>query len=190
MIVFVEGDVASGKSTCLELLSEQYHVFTEPVEMWSQHLFGVYGPDFADWALPMQMLALTTRQELLLRAKDAGDVVVVERSTRSDGLFAQDLTGSDLEAYNVVRRRYDKLLAGLDAVHVYLRADPEVCMERIAVRGRPQEKGMGLQRARTMHERHELEFADAFIVDANRDKHAVLKDVAAFIEEESAKRAC
>ena len=185
MIVFLESLVGAGKTTCAELLRREYNVFVEPVEMWDSHLHGVYGPDAAAWALPMQMLALTTRHELLLRAKDLADrtgkPVIVERSPRSDSIFAQDLSGDDMAAYKTVRSRYDALMAGLDARHIYLRADPEVCMSRVAVRGRPQERTMTLERSREMHRRHELEFSGDVTIDANRDKSAVFADVLAAI---------
>lgn len=181
MIVFLEACPGAGKTSCAEFLRKEYAVFVEPVEMWSNHLHGVYGPDSARWALPMQMLALTTRHELLLRAVDmaerTGKPVVVERSPRSDSIFAQDLKGADMDAYLTVRARYDELMAGLDARYVYMRADPEICMGRIAVRGRPQERSMPLERAREMHRRHEIEFKDDVTVDANREKQSVFSDV-------------
>jgi deoxyguanosine kinase len=185
MIVFLEAGIGAGKSSCCEYLRREYNVFVEPVEIWESHLHGVYGPDAAAWALPMQMLALTTRHELLLRAKNLADrtgkPVVVERSPRSDSIFAQDLSGDDMAAYKTVRARYDALMDGLDARHIYLRADPEVCMSRVAVRGRPQERTMTLERSREMHRRHELEFAGDITIDANREKSAVFADVLATI---------
>jgi deoxyadenosine/deoxycytidine kinase len=181
MIVFLEACPGSGKTSCAEFLRKEYAVFVEPVEMWSNHLHGVYGPNSADWALPMQMLALTTRHELLLRAVDlaerTGKPVVVERSPRSDSIFAQDLEGTDMGAYLTVRARYDELMAGLDKRYIYMRADPEICMGRIAVRGRPQERSMTLERAKEMHRRHDLEFEDDVTVDANREKQEVFNDV-------------
>ena len=186
MIVFLEAAVAAGKTSCAESLRRDYGVFVEPVEMWSNHLHGMYGPDSRDWALPMQMLALTTRHELLLRAVEhaerTGQPVVVERSPRSDSIFAQDLVGADMAAYRVVRARYDELMAGLDARYIYLRADPEICMGRVAVRGRLQERSMTLDRAVEMHRRHELEFANDVVVDANRTKRDVFNDVLALIQ--------
>ena len=181
MIVFLEASPGAGKSSCAEFLRRDYGVFVEPVEIWSNHLHGIYGPDSARWALPMQMLALTTRHELLLRAVDlaerTGKPVIVERSPRSDSIFAQDLKGADMDAYLTVRKRYDELMAGLDAKYIYMRADPEICMGRIAVRGRPQERSMTLERAREMHRRHEIEFKDDVTVDANRARRDVFNDV-------------
>lgn len=181
MIVFLEANIGSGKTCLAEFLRRDYNVFVEPVDMWSNHLHGVYGPDSSRWALPMQMLALTTRHELLLRAVDLADrtgkPVIVERSPRSDSIFAQDLKGDDMEAYLIVRKRYDELMAGLDARYIYMRADPEICMGRIAVRGRPQERSMTLERAKEMHRRHEIEFKDDVTVDANREKQDVFNDV-------------
>lgn len=181
MIVFLEASIGVGKSSNCEFLRKNYHVFVEPVDMWSNHLHGIYGPNSSDWVLPMQMLALTTRHELLFRAielsEKTGKIVVVERSPRSDAIFAQDLKGEDMEAYLTLCNKYKKLTEGLEAKYIYLRADPEVCMSRIAVRGRPQERTMTLERAQEMHRRHELEFANDITVDANRDKPDVFNDV-------------
>lgn len=181
MIVFLEANVACGKSSCAEFLRKHYPVFVEPVDMWSNHLHGIYGPNSAAWVLPMQMLALTTRHELLFRAielsEKTGKIVVVERSPRSDAIFAQDLKDDDMKAYNIVCEKYKALVSGLDVRHIYLRADPEICMGRVAVRGRPQERTMTLDRSKEMHRRHELEFANDITVDANRDKPDVFNDV-------------
>jgi len=184
MIVFLEANIGSGKSTCCEFLAAEFEVFMEPVDMWGAHLHGMYGPESARWALPMQMLALTTRHELLLRARDAaalsGRPVVVERSPRSDSIFAQDLTGDDMAAYRTVRSRYDELLADLDVRHVYLRASPETSMDRVKARGRPQERSMTLERSREMHRRHELEFGGdptVVTIDADRTRDPVFTDV-------------
>jgi deoxyadenosine/deoxycytidine kinase len=188
MIVFLEANIASGKSSACEFLRKYYPVFVEPVDMWSNHLHGIYGPDAADWGLPMQMLALTTRHELLLRAIDMADatrrIVVVERSPRSDAIFAQDLVGDDMKAYQVVRDRYTSIVAGLAprTKHIYMRADPEICMGRVAVRGRPQERTMTLERSQEIHRRHELEFASDITVDANRAKPDVFNDVLQLIK--------
>ena len=186
MIVFLEANVATGKSSCAEFLRKHYPVFVEPVDMWSNHLHGVYGPTAAAWALPMQMLALTTRYELLFRAielsEKTGKLVVVERSPRSDAIFAQDLEGDDLTAYTVLRGKYNSLVSGLDARHIYMRADPETCMGRVLVRGRPEERSMTLDRSTELHRRHELEFFKDVTVDANRDKPDVFHDVLAIIQ--------
>lgn len=186
MIVFLESPVAAGKSTAAQYLSNRYPVFLEPVDMWTNHLKGVYGAAASEWLLPMQMLALTTRHELLLRAAEisaSGATVVVERSPRSDAIFAQDLAGEDKAAYDVVRLRYEKLMGSLDVAHVYLRADPETCIERIALRGRPSERGITIERTREMHRRHDVEFANDITIDANRDADSVFKDVLRTVQE-------
>ena len=38
---------------------------------------------------------------------------------------------------------------------MYIQTPPEVCLERIAKRGRKEEAGISLQRLRVLHDRHE-----------------------------------
>ena len=184
VVLFVEGLVGVGKSVACAALSRRGRtVVTEPVDMWDQHLQGVYGPSPYEWALPMQLLALTTRHELLFRVLgDSGsEVVLVERSPRSDAIFAAQLTGEDAEVYRVAAARYKELLASYRGVRfesVYLRAVPEVCMGRVKKRARPAERTMTLASLQALFELHEAEFSSSEVLDASKTAEEVADDLA------------
>jgi len=187
VVLFVEGVVGVGKSVaCAALARRGVSVVTEPVYMWDQHLEGVYGPTPGAWALPMQLLALTTRNELLFRVLDnsAGDVVLVERSPRSDAIFAAQLNAEDAAVYSVAAARYKTLLSSFPDVRfesVYLRALPEVCMGRVKKRARPAERTMTLGSLQGLFELHDTEFADSVVIDASKTAEEVADDLAALV---------
>jgi deoxyadenosine/deoxycytidine kinase len=64
---------------------------------------------------------------------------------------------------------------------VYLRAKPEICLERIKSRNRPEEQSITLDYLNQLHERHEEWLASrsktpVLIVDANQTKEHVYTD--------------
>jgi len=186
MFVFVEANVGAGKSTCLAGLQRiGFETVQEPVDQWDKHLEGVYGPRASEWGLPMQLLALVTRMERLLRYADSATtgIVVVERSLDSDRLFALDLDERDRDIYEAVRTRYETLTQLHEsAVHIYLRASPETCLERAGVRSRSQEDALKVDRLRVLHDRHEACFSDrAIVLDASGSPDAVLQQVCAVL---------
>jgi deoxyadenosine/deoxycytidine kinase len=175
-LVFVEGNVGAGKSTVLgELQDRGFAVFGEPIEVWTEHLARVYHDDA--WGLPMHYLALTTHVETILQAarlaKTLETTVVVERSFQSVDVFARnDPNLARDDAYWGVHAMYRRLLAdelvGVQQHHVYLRASPKVCAERVRARGRPGEDGIDLAYLTTLHRFHDETFATGCTVDADR----------------------
>lgn len=191
-VVFVEGNIGVGKSSLMRALAARGavdEIVLEPVELWTEHLRGVYEHDSRrdgtnTWALPMQMLAECTRVESLLaavwatraraRSQNAeglkGPIVLVERSSASAALFGEiTLSGDERAAFDLVQARYLDILGdtpGLDnCVTVYLRASHETCVRRIHTRARDGEQSLNRDFVCAMHDGHERRFGAPGQVD-------------------------
>ena len=192
LVFFVEGNIASGKSTLVRLLGEampRSQVLLEPVDQW-QALHDGHGRNMLDYfysdmrrhAYAFQSFAFFSRVAQLERIDPAAAVVFVERSVFSDrNVFAQNChargTMSDIEwkLYNmwfdwVIQRSHAQLHS---ARTVYLRSDPDTCAARLRRRARAEEGDVPLEYLRALHERHE-----AWLMRCPADERPIVLDAA------------
>jgi len=141
--IVVEGPIGVGKTSLARYLGAELgaRVLLEVVEE-NPFLAGFYD-DPERYAFQAQVFFLLSRfRQHMALAQEA----LFQRDTVSDYLFEKDfifaalnLAGAEWELY---RQLYEQLRARVtppDLV-VYLRADPELLLERIAKRGRPFER--------------------------------------------------
>ena len=176
LLVSIDGNIGSGKSTTWTMLKEAYksrddvHFVEEPVDSWHHVKDGEGVPiltnfykDKKAYAFRFQMMAYISRLALLRRTvrEHAGRcrVIITERSVDTDrNIFAKmlydsgDIQEDECTIYNMWFYEFvrDLPVAGL----VYIRADPETCMERIAKRGREGET-IPLEYIQKCHDYHE-----------------------------------
>jgi deoxyguanosine kinase len=152
-----EGPIAAGKTTVARLLAKHMDakLVLEDVD-GNEFLPDFYAvPD--RWSLSMQLWFLTARhQQLSAVTAERDGNVVADYTYAKDGIFARTLLkGRDLRLYN-------RIAAGLRSLPqpdllVYLDADDEVLVDRIARRGRPYEKSITpayLDSVRSAYERY------------------------------------
>jgi deoxyadenosine/deoxycytidine kinase len=170
--VSIEGNIGAGKSRFLEMLEERYgsqvQILYEPVDQWKDceghnilKLFYENGPKTA---YMFQTYLLSTR---LGQQMDCIDdrVAIIERSGKSDVCFARMslesgfLTDVEYVAYMNLYRTMMRLMPETTKI-VYLRVSPNVCMERIHNRGRPEEAGISLEYLTRIHDLH-----DTWLID-------------------------
>jgi deoxyadenosine/deoxycytidine kinase len=158
LLVSLDGNIGSGKSTTWNLLKEAYkgrddvHFVEEPVDSW-RHVKDAEGvpiltnfyKDKQAYAFRFQMMAYISRLALLRQTvrENAGRcrVIVTERSVDTDrNIFAKMLYDSgDIahDEYAIYNMWFDEFVRDLPVTGlVYIRADPETCMQRIHKRGR------------------------------------------------------
>lgn len=206
--VVVDGNIGAGKSTLLANLcgAPGVRVVPEPIERWcspfSHRGESVPAPlellyrDPGRNSLAFQMHIITTRVQQMLRVRDecAGDgdgvVLVLERDPFDTELFVEDkyLTG-EFDAFH--HRAFTELAETLRGCFdmervggVYLRLNPEACVQRIRERGREAEAGLDADRLESLHRLHEVKYADAdrdarlLVVDARADAAEIARLVA------------
>lgn len=168
-VVFIEGNIGSGKSTLCAHLSREakrtrpalrVRTVEEPLGEWVAPRTGgksalqLFYQDPGRWAFTLQALIAHTRDHTL-RAEvrrataDGIDVLVFERSSLSDDIFlpmlreAGHLTGAEAELLGLMGSAQRDFCRGLNPWIVYLRESPATCLARVEGRARPGEAGGG-----------------------------------------------
>jgi deoxyadenosine/deoxycytidine kinase len=179
--IAVEGNIASGKSTLLELIRTEFAVFTvqEPVGKWQQvdgadgadgverasagNLLELFYSDPKRWAYTFQTYAFLSRlQAQTSAAPDNVDVIVMERSVMADyHIFAKNCykTGlfSEIE-WSLYRQWFAWLAQQFPPQFegtIYLRTSPDVCLHRLKKRARGEESTIPLEYLQQLHSRHD-----------------------------------
>ncbi|XP_044787928.1 thymidine kinase 2, mitochondrial isoform X4 [Bubalus bubalis] len=136
-VICVEGNIASGKTTCLEFFSNSadIEVLTEPVPKWRN----VRGHN-----------PLTLPVRLMERSIHSARYVFVENLYRSGKMPEVD--------YVVLSEWFDWIVRNIDVsidLIVYLRTTPETCYQRLKMRCREEEKVIPLEYLDAIHHLYE-----------------------------------
>jgi deoxyguanosine kinase len=161
--IAIEGGIGVGKTTLARLLQPVFDadVLLEEFEE-NPFLADFYG-DRARYAFQTQLFFLLSRyrqQHQVVPASLARRTLVSDYTFAKDRLFAHlNLGGDELEMYGRVHAILAENLAQPDLV-VFLRADTDVLLERIAIRDRPYERGMDRAYIDELRRAYERFFAD------------------------------
>jgi deoxyadenosine/deoxycytidine kinase len=193
-LYILEGQIGAGKSTLISRLKEQafpfdHVVVQEPVDLWMRmkdstgtSVIEKYYADMPKYGFTFQMFILATRVKCILDAvRDHPDkVVFCERSFLTDiNIFAKGMfEGGVLEEieWRVFQHVFDFITSEIrimiDGI-LYLRCEPEVCLQRIRGRGRDGEGSIGLEYLRGLHDAHEAWIGKTTLpsmtIDGNND---------------------
>jgi len=163
-IVSFEGNIGSGKTTLVKQLKERYAnhpgilFLEEPVDVWERikqdgkTILQLFYGNPRKYSFAFQVLAYRTRsnliQEALVNNPDV-KLILMERSLEADNeifakmLFEQGLMEScEYDIYKTIADP-DNNEYYVDGI-VWLRTEPEVCLERVQTRGREGEEKMSL----------------------------------------------
>jgi len=178
--ISIEGNIAAGKSTFLQLVSKytDLKTFQEPVCDWTHvpleaecdpkahsNLLENFYLNPSRWGLTFQQFVIFSRVKGFYEDKEniGHGSFLTERSVWGDRLvFARNLYKqgviSDLE-YSLYCHQHSFSLercpdACPDAI-LYLKTSPEICLERLQLRGRSEETSVTLEYLQQIHDRHE-----------------------------------
>jgi len=166
VIISVEGNIGSGKSTILEQIKNRMRfnprvVFIkEPVDVWNsivdhstgENILQKFYGDQAKYAFSFQVMAYATRLSLIrgtIEANPDCDIIVCERSLDADKeIFAKMLHDDGMiddvqyQIYQHFYKEYSNLyyLSGI----IYIDADADVCERRVHKRLRDGETSISL----------------------------------------------
>jgi deoxyadenosine/deoxycytidine kinase len=168
----VEGNIGSGKTTALEqirtLCANQVEVRLEPLSEWTDcgghNALDLQYQHPNQFCFLFQVLAISS---MMNRARKSGPkyIIVEERSLKSTNIFIrinyENSHISEVE-HAVLQRQMSDALAVTKPrpvidkeITVYIRTPPEVCLERIKKRGRPEERSIDPKLIYRLHELHE-----------------------------------
>ena len=198
MLISIEGNIGSGKSVFCNYLKEHFsryynkpnndsvYFVDEPVSDWESikdsdgNLIEHFYKCPEKYSYCFQMTAYISRlvklKNVLKKAK-SDDIIIMERCVFSDyNVFARMLHAdgkiNDIE-FQCYKTWFDHFLEDLPSIlFVYIKADPEVCSERIKKRNRDGESNISLDYLKKCEEYHEDWFkAEKKLItfDGNKD---------------------
>ncbi|XP_034494665.1 thymidine kinase 2, mitochondrial isoform X3 [Ailuropoda melanoleuca] len=166
-VVCVEGNIASGKTTCLEFFSNttDVEVLQEPVPRWrnvrGHNPLGLMYRDACRWGLTLQTYVQLTMLEHHTRPQTS-PVRLMERSIHSARyIFVENLyrSGKMPEVdYVILSEWFDWIVRNIDVsvdLIVYLRTTPETCYQRLRLRCREEETVIPLEYLNAIHHLYE-----------------------------------
>uniref|UniRef100_A0A671MQB6 Thymidine kinase 2, mitochondrial-like n=1 Tax=Sinocyclocheilus anshuiensis TaxID=1608454 RepID=A0A671MQB6_9TELE len=166
-VIWLEGNIASGKTTCLEYFSKtsEIEVLTEPVSKWRNvqgcNPLGLMYQDPSRWGLTLQtyvQLTMLDRHVLPMSAP----IRMMERSIYSAKyIFVENLykSGKMPEVdFAVLSEWFEWIIKNIaipvDLI-VYLQTSPQTCYERLKQRCREEEKVIPLEYLESIHNLYE-----------------------------------
>ncbi|XP_013859907.1 thymidine kinase 2, mitochondrial [Austrofundulus limnaeus] len=166
-VICIEGNIASGKTTCLEYFSRtsNIEIVTEPISKWrnvrGHNPLALMYQDPQRWGITLQTYVQLTMLERHLSAASA-PVMMLERSIFSAKyIFVENLyrSGQMPEVdYAVLSEWFDWITTNIflpvDLI-VYLQTSPQTCHERLKQRCREEEKVIPLEYLESIHQLYE-----------------------------------
>ncbi|MBI3159697.1 MAG: deoxynucleoside kinase [Chloroflexi bacterium] len=146
MYIAVEGVIGVGKTSLARLLQPRFEADLQ-LEVFEENPFlADFYADRQRYAFQTQIFFLLSRYHQQRRSVrevlDTGRSLLTDYTFAKDALFAQiNLSGDELEMYYRVHEALGEKVRLPDLV-VYLRAETEVLMQRIALRDRAYERNM------------------------------------------------
>ncbi|XP_034755178.1 thymidine kinase 2, mitochondrial isoform X1 [Etheostoma cragini] len=166
-VICIEGNIASGKTTCLEYFSKtsNVEVLTEPVSKWrnvrGHNPLALMYQDPERWGITLQTYVQLTMLDRHMSAISS-PVRMIERSIFSAKyIFVENLfkSGKMPEVdYAVLSEWFDWLTTNISIpvdLIVYLQTSPQTCHERLKQRCREEEKVIPLEYLESIHQLYE-----------------------------------
>jgi deoxyguanosine kinase len=173
MYVAIEGVIGVGKTTLARLLQSRFDADLL-LEIFEENPFlSDFYADRARYAFQTQIFFLLSRYRQ--QNSTVPQILELDKNLLADYTFAKDalfaginLTGDELDMYHKVHQALGEKIPKPDLI-VYLQADTEVLMHRIAFRDRPYERQMEKSYIDELNHAYEDFFAKPY------DKTPVLK---------------
>ena len=146
MYIAIEGVIGVGKTTLARMLQPRFEAELQ-MEVFEENPFlADFYTDRARYAFQTQIFFLLSRyhqqKQAVRETVGNGHNLLTDYTFAKDGLFARiNLEGDELAMYERVHAALGEKVTVPDLV-VYLKADTDVLMQRIAMRDRPYERNM------------------------------------------------
>ena len=164
MYIGIEGAIGVGKTTLARLLQKSFEARLL-LEVFEENPFlSEFYTDRERYAFQTQIFFLLSRyhqqRRTVFEILNEGANLIADYTFEKDALFALiNLKGDELEMYNNVHDALAEKIVPPDLV-VYLRADTDVLMQRIAMRDRPYERSMERAYIDEVNQSYDSFFAD------------------------------
>lgn len=166
----LEGNIGVGKTTFLNLLQKvdpEIEIITEPVDNWNKQTYGQsllanFYEDISRWAYTLETMTMICRaRDHIREQKHKNPKRILERSIYSGHYcFAKNCYESGFLS-PVEWKIYQEWATFLLEGHckppigfIYLKADPQICFERVKLRNRASEKDLTIDYMEKIHTKH------------------------------------
>jgi deoxyguanosine kinase len=191
MYIAIEGVIGVGKTTLARLLQPAFQSDLL-LEVFEENPFlSSFYDDRQRYAFQTQIFFLLSRYHQQRRATNQlplHNSLISDYTFEKDALFARiNLQGDELEMYYRVHQALAEKILTPDLV-VYLRADTDILMQRIASRDRPYERQMERDYIHKLNEAYETFFAASpdhlkvLTIDTNRLNYIIRSDDLKWVE--------
>lgn len=181
-VVFVEGNIAAGKSSFVEYVSKTMggliQCYQEPIEQWSNFrghdLLDKMYQDPINKSFLLQVFIQHTMAEVHLKKCDA-KIKLNERSLLSERyVFINMLQNkhfishAEYDVLDYAFQSFNRLIIPVNEI-IYLRTTPSIAMERLLQRKRHEERNVTLEYLEELHKLHEEWLMDRTCEDDDLD---------------------
>ncbi len=177
MIISIDGNIGSGKSSGLQYLHNEFsslglRCFPEPVALWrnvegTDLLAECYSKNESYTCFRTQTYIMSTMAKLYSDQIEDNSILIFERSIFSaQKIFAQNFfynTSLSRTDFGILEQQFElfKQLTPVPDVFIYLRCDPETCLERINYRGNLESGGtVSLEYLQNIHKLYDQFFLE------------------------------
>lgn len=203
--VIIEGNIGAGKTTLLKYFDDceptRIFTFSEPLARWTDfhgsNLLELLYRETSSWIFPFQSFAMLTM--LQHHTRDIGpNMKVMERSIHSARYCFleahREINNIDPIKFEILNEWFqfiiEKISINIDLI-IYLRASPDVILQRIRERNRPEEQDISIDYLRLLHQKHDdwilnSKFplpAKTIILNGNNSKGEILAELENKIED-------
>lgn len=177
MIITIDGNIGSGKSTVLNYLHKykNYQIDLEPIDKWKSFLDDIYLNNKGYFNLQLRVWL----DRAWIQEKENNSIIFMERSPffirNTFNINDYNYNNINEDEYNVINEMYNKTdNIWKSNLYIYLRSSPDKCLQHIIERGRINEMNINLQYITNIHNLHEETYNKAvknnmniIVVDVN-----------------------
>jgi len=174
-IISIEGNIGAGKSMLLERIQKRaiqdnnkhIHIIPESLDIWEKikegekNILELFYENKSKYAMSFQVLTfLTITYNMMgeIQRLSNKDTVIIERSPISNILIFGKMLYDDKiigeVEWSILKYMANGLMMPVDKI-VYLRSNPDDCLERIRIRNRDGEQDIQLSYLQNIHDKHE-----------------------------------
>jgi deoxyadenosine/deoxycytidine kinase len=162
-IITIDGNIGSYKTSILNYFHKNYKlaIDLEPVDNWTEYLANLYNTPNSSYDFQIKVWI----DRCWIQEKTSITILMERSPNFIKNVFVrkayEDKTINEAEYENIIRLHKTTDDLWKPNGYIYLRSEPEKCLQRINKRGRYAEKNVKLEYIQKLHELHEQNYKSA-----------------------------